>query len=385
MKTRPRNLTPCSADGQTDDTAAFQRALDENAGTAIIYVDAGIYLLSDTITVPSGTKIVGEAWSQIMAYGQLFSDALSPRALFRVGRPNERGNVELQDLLFTTQGATAGLVAVEWNMRGDAAGSAGMWDCHVRIGGAAGTQLTPDACPALHSGSVVDAANADACAAASLMLHVAPGASGYFENVWLWVADHLIDDADLRSTSKDMVQTSVYAARGVLVETDGPVWLYGTSAEHAVFYQYNFHRAKNVFAALIQTESPYFQPLPRPPAPFGRAAGKFAGDWNYDECALRTVPGCDASWALIIRESENVHIAGAGLYSWFRGYEQDCSKFYFLFLFPFFLCLLPKHLSSLTEKERETHTHTERERERERERECVCVCVGVYVCVDVLE
>lgn len=54
-------------------------------------------------------------------------------------------------------------------------------DCHVRVGGAVGTDLVVNNCPA---GSVKDE-----CKAGSVLMHVTPGASGYFENVWLWVAD----------------------------------------------------------------------------------------------------------------------------------------------------------------------------------------------------
>jgi hypothetical protein len=60
-------------------------------------------------------------------------------------------------------------------------------DCHVRIGGATGTELNPAECPALTDGTNT------ACGAASLMMHITPQASGYFENMWLWVADHLIE------------------------------------------------------------------------------------------------------------------------------------------------------------------------------------------------
>lgn len=73
----------------------------------------------------------------------------------------------------------AGAVLVEWNMAADAKGSAGMWDYHARIGGATGTDLTPDECPALRSGT---APNYNA---ASLMMYIKPGSSGYFENMWL--------------------------------------------------------------------------------------------------------------------------------------------------------------------------------------------------------
>jgi glucan 1,3-beta-glucosidase len=60
--------------------------------------------------------------------------------------------------------------------------TAGMWDCHFRIGGAYGTNLTLDECPA-ETGSV----NKD-CMAASMQLHLTTESSGYFENVWGWVS-----------------------------------------------------------------------------------------------------------------------------------------------------------------------------------------------------
>lgn len=120
-----------------------------------------------------------------------------------------------------------------------------------------------------------------------------------------------------------MVQTSVYVARGLLVESQSPTWLYGTSSEHAVYYQYNFNRAKNIFAGMIQTESPYYQPTPKAPAPFQNAIGRFPGDPKY-KCDGNDFDGCDSSWAVIIRESSDIVIGGAGLYSWFSTYTQDC-------------------------------------------------------------
>lgn len=100
--------------------------------------------------------------------------------------------------------------------------------------------------------------------------------------------------------------------------------LYGTSSEHAVYYQYNFHKAKNVFAGMIQTESPYYQPTPPPPAPFAAAVGRFPGDPSY-KCAVGDeFSGCDQSWAVIIRQSQNIAVAAAGLYSWFSTYTQSC-------------------------------------------------------------
>lgn len=110
-----------------------------------------------------------------------------PKVMIKVGNEGDVGGIEMQDLIFTNRGPTAGLILVEWNIRAANPGSAALWDCHVRIGGATGTELTPSECPALTSGI------AEGCNAASLMMHITPKASGYFENMWLWVADHMIE------------------------------------------------------------------------------------------------------------------------------------------------------------------------------------------------
>ncbi|KAF4918931.1 Glucan 1,3-beta-glucosidase [Colletotrichum viniferum] len=93
-------------DGLTDDTAGVQNAFN-SAGGKIIFVDAGVYLLSDTVTIPPGTKI--------------------PTPMLRVGNIGDVGSVEMQDLMFTTVGPTPGAILVEWNINADSQGSAGLW------------------------------------------------------------------------------------------------------------------------------------------------------------------------------------------------------------------------------------------------------------------
>lgn len=56
-----------------------------------------------------------------------------------------------------------------------------MWDSHVRVGGADGTDLGVATCPKFGF--------SDSCICASLLFHVTPQASGYFENIWIWLAD----------------------------------------------------------------------------------------------------------------------------------------------------------------------------------------------------
>lgn len=48
-----------------------------------------------------------------------------------------------------------------------------------------------------------------------------------------------------------MPQLSVYVARGILVESQMPTWLYGTASEHSTYYQYSFYKAANIHGGMI--------------------------------------------------------------------------------------------------------------------------------------
>jgi hypothetical protein len=112
----------------TDDTQNLQLTFNHFKGQdVVIFIPAGTYIITDTVVIPQGTKIVGEVWSQIMASGAKFSDMGNPHVMFQVGNPGDVGSVEIQDLLFTTKGAAAGAVLVEWNVKASNPGSAAMW------------------------------------------------------------------------------------------------------------------------------------------------------------------------------------------------------------------------------------------------------------------
>lgn len=113
-------------------------------------------------------------------------------------------------------------------------------------------------------------------------------------------------------------QIDVYAGRGLLIESD-LAWLWGTSVEHCVLYQYQISRAKNILMSMIQTESPYFQPVPTAPHPF--TTGLFPNDPLFNNCVG---VGCAFSWAVRIIDSSTIYVLGSGLYSWFADYSQDC-------------------------------------------------------------
>ena len=206
-------------------------------------------------------------------------------------------------------GPTAGAILMEWNIAESSQGSAGMWDAHFRVGGAAGSQLQYPGCPREDISVNTD------CIAATMLMHVTSSASGYFENVWVWVADH---DLDIPSQN----QVSIYAARCLLIESTGPVWLWGTAAEHCSMYQYHFYQAKNIFAATLQAETPYYQPEPKAPAPF-QGAYALVSDPTFSYCNIQSTT-CAYAWGLEIISSSNMMIYGAGFYSWFQWYSQVC-------------------------------------------------------------
>lgn len=62
-----------------------------------------------------------------------------------------------------------------------------------------------------------------------MMLHLTTNLNGYFENIWAWVADHDIDDPA-------NIQVTIAVRRGILVESEGPTWLYRTALEHLMLY-----------------------------------------------------------------------------------------------------------------------------------------------------
>ncbi|KAJ5387333.1 hypothetical protein N7509_009874 [Penicillium cosmopolitanum] len=296
-------------DGVTDDTAALNGVLSIAANlSSIVFIPHGIYVIKDTLKIPKGSRVIGQAWSQIMASGEKFHDAETPHVAVKVGDPGDLGIMEIQDLLFTVSGPTAGAVLLEWNIHESTKGSVGLWDSHFRVGGAKGSKLQAANCPK-KSGHVKKD-----CIAASLLMHITPKASAYMENIWAWTADH-----DLDISSQD--QLDVYSARGILVESSGPSWLYGTASEHNVLYQYQISNAKNLVMGMLQTESPYFQPIPKAPAPF--SIGTFPSDPNFEDCRDDSSI-CAVSWAVRVVDSSSVYLLGSGMYSWFSDYSQDC-------------------------------------------------------------
>ncbi|WEW54745.1 pectate lyase superfamily protein [Emydomyces testavorans] len=296
-------------DGNTDDTAAIQQILDNAKPGQIVYFDHGAYLITKTIKVPKNIKITGEIWPLLMATGPAFSDEKNPIPMLQVGQPGDKGVVEISDLILETKGPTPGAILVEWNIHEETQGSVGMWDVHFRVGGSAGTELQSDHCAKTPNSTTTPDPK---CIGAFMLLHLTESASGYFENTWFWVSDHELDRADHG-------QINIYNGRGVLIESQGPVWLYGTASEHNTLYNYQINDAKNVYMAMIQTETPYFQSNPDALVPF-KPNPKFK-DPTFDDC---TTASCKKAWGLRVVQSSDVFLYGGGLYSFFENYRQEC-------------------------------------------------------------
>ena len=83
--------------------------VSQYAGCMIIFFDAGVYYVTDTITIPAGAQIVGEAWSVILAGGSKFNSQSNPQVVVQAGTSGSEGVLEISDIVFSTAGPG------EWN------------------------------------------------------------------------------------------------------------------------------------------------------------------------------------------------------------------------------------------------------------------------------
>ncbi|KAK0301952.1 hypothetical protein LTR01_009060 [Friedmanniomyces endolithicus] len=312
-----------TGNGHTDDTVALQAAISAaKAHNKILFVDHGDYLVSRTIYIPSGSRIVGESYSVILSTGNFFNNINKPQPIVQIGKSGESGTIELSDMIVSTQGQQRGAVLFEFNLNSPLSSPSGLWDVHSRVGGFAGSNLQLAQCPTTPTVNVTAANLNQNCIAAFMTMHLTKSSSGlYLENIWLWVADHDVEDPAL-------TQITVYAGRGLLDESQsGTFWLVGTAVEHHVLYEYQFAYTRNVFAGQIQTETAYYQPNPSAPLPFPYVASlndpQFPSLTAIDGTV--SIPDADG-WGLRIVHSNNILIYGAGLYSFFNNYSTTCSN-----------------------------------------------------------
>ena len=348
-------------DGVTDDTTALQNVINSAASAGnVVYFDAGTYKVTSTLFIPPGSKLVGETYSVIMSSGSFFNDVNNPQPVVRVGNAGQTGQVEWSDMIVATQGQQAGAILIEWNLATSGTPS-GMWDVHARIGGFAGSNLQTAQCSKNPGSTTVN----NACIAAYLTMHITSGASGlYMENVWLWTADHDIDDPNLS-------QLDIYVPRGMYIEsTTGTFWLYvdifpcesflfslsvffmlrvtsdqqlwhscGTS--HALpiptcKHPERFHGRdsdrnsvstpnKTVpWCLLIWPPCRYYQPNPTAPSPFALVSS--LNDPSFSTICSGKRAACNEAWGLRVINSHKVFVYGAGLYSFFNNWSTGMSN-----------------------------------------------------------
>lgn len=226
--------------------------------------------------MPAGTRIFGTAFaSTISATGPNFLDPTNPRPMVQLGTPGETGIAEISDMLLTVADILPGCTLLEINLSPPTPGGVALFNTHLRVGGARGS-LTQTNCPSLPDPALAAAR----CRAAWALLHLTASSSAYVENMWGWAADH---DLDGNATQ------TVALGRGALVESTQGTWLVGTGMEHAALYQYNFWGARGVYAAMQQSESPYWQgptesgAAAAAPEPWG--VGAVESDPGFETCA----------------------------------------------------------------------------------------------------
>ncbi|KAJ5296387.1 Protein kinase dsk1 [Penicillium atrosanguineum] len=294
---------PVMGDGRTDDTQSLNHILAENAANCkITYFPFGVYRVSDTIIIPVGTRIVGEAWAVISGYGDAFKDSSAPKAIVRVGNPGDVGNIEIQDMRFSVGEVLPGAIVVEINAAGAQPGDVGMWNTLVTVGGTAETAIS----------NTCTSQDTKDCMAAYMVMHLTESSSAYIENFWGWTADHNLD-----STS---IFTVISTGRGILVESTKATWLTGTGSEHHWLYQYNFHHAANVYAGLLQSETPYMQgsgEYEKAPAPW--TVNAQLGDPDFSWCSADDEK-CRSALATNIDGGSNIALYNSAAWAFFDGY-----------------------------------------------------------------
>lgn len=294
-------------DGVTDDTAAVQAALDAAvAANKVCFFEMGIYKVTSTITIPVGSRVVGEWYPVIMSAGEFFNDQSNPQPVVQVGKAGDSGLIQWTDMIVSGQGSQQGAIMIEYNLAGTA--GSGLWDVHTRIGGFSGTDLQVSECHTTSS----------TCLGAFMSIHITERASNaYLENCWFWTADHDID-------SDNNTQINIFTGRGMLVEsTQGGIWLVATAVEHHALYNYQFVNTKNVFGAQFQTETPYYMPTPNAL----NSGYTYNATWNDPDyattCGAGAAANCAMAWGLRVVGSTDLFVYGSDHYSFFTSYSTS--------------------------------------------------------------
>ncbi|CAD6588583.1 MAG: hypothetical protein ASARMPREDX12_003380 [Alectoria sarmentosa] len=280
-------LSVAFRDGSTDDSASLNAILAANAANCrISYFPYGIYIVESTLFVPSGIRIVGQAWSVISGIGSTFGDANNPKPVVQVDNAGDVGVAQIHDMRFTVADITPGAIILQFNV----------------------VQRTP-------INTACGSGNTAGCMAAFAMVHLISSSSAYIENMWGWTGDHSLERGG---------HQNIATGRGILVEATQATWLTSTAFEHNTLYDYNRHNAQNVYAGLQQTETAYWQGAGSQqdaPAPW-TANGQY-GDPDFSWCGGGD-QSCRMDLAQNIDGGSNLFLYGAAFWTFFHGEVSTC-------------------------------------------------------------
>lgn len=211
-------------DGIVDDTAALKAAIAAQPPNGAVFLPAGAYLLSDTLTLRPDSTLIGESLSELhpSPTAPLWSSAASPAPMLLLPPtpPSATSAPRIMDILLATTGSggVPGCILLDWQ----SGPSTQLFDVHQRIYDTTHT-----------------------------LTHVhGAGAGGVWSNGWQWVADH-----DVNTNA----ELTVKNPRGMLVEgVQGPLMLYAVASEHSMDYQFNFTASANVIQVTLQIETAYW-------------------------------------------------------------------------------------------------------------------------------
>jgi glucan 1,3-beta-glucosidase len=184
------------------------------------------------------------------------------------------------------------ILQLEINLAASNPGDVGLWNSHFRVGGAAGSKVETNC-----------AGSPSACKAAF------DGGNGQ----------------------------NIATGRGILIESSSAsnggrgTWLVGTAFEHNTLYQYNFHNAKDVYAGMQQSETPYWQGPGfasdvLDPAPWAPALVTPYGDPDYSNCGGADAQ-CRMAWFEYISSSTNLFLYASGFWTFFNGNDlTNCNN-----------------------------------------------------------
>ncbi|RYP77304.1 hypothetical protein DL769_003453 [Monosporascus sp. CRB-8-3] len=308
-------------DNTRDESAVLNQILRYAAQNGkIAYFPFGLYRVDDTLFVPAGSRIVGEAWATITGNGESFKDSSNPKPVVKIGNPGDVGVAQISDMRFTVSDVLPGAIIVQYHMAGNSPGDVALWNSiiektnsFITVGGTRGAQALTNACR--------DAANE--CRGAFIGLHLAKTSSAYIENVWNWVADHITEDFDGGSR--------IAAKGGTLVEAAaGGTWLHALGSEHYWLYQLNLRGARGVFVSLLQSETNYDQGdhvEQTPPAPWVPDTAGW-GDPDFSWCGAADTR-CRMGFSNYIQGGSDIYHYGSASWAFFSGPGyQPCAGTY---------------------------------------------------------